>query len=67
MQRTAVAAIYSALTRQSVLTRAELEAIAFKELASTVITEDFVKVLNKFTTQVGDKFYLKGSEPAAEN
>jgi len=64
LQRTAAAAIMTALKRQTSLTKHELEEIALRELKTTSIPDEFLKVVNKFAILVSEKYYMKGSEPA---
>lgn len=64
--RTAVAAIFSALKRQHVLTQTELESIAFKELHKTELSEEFSTILQKFTIQVNGKYYLRQLDTTQE-
>jgi len=60
MQKTAVAAIISALKERRSMTKHEMEAIALNELQVTKLPDDFVKVLNKvinkFTITAGDLY-----------
>lgn len=60
MQKTAVAAIISALKERRSMTKHEMEAIALNELKVPKLPDDFVKVLNKvinkFTITAGDSY-----------